>query len=107
MISRDKNKAIKLLKSVDITETRQFPEKLSAEDQQKVALARAMINDPSLILADEPTGELDTGSTKIIMKLIKDIAQKYTVLIVSNNIDLSEYADNVFSLKEGMILKNK
>lgn len=105
MSSKNKNKALKLLKSMDINETSQFPEKISAEDQQKAALARAMINDPSLILADEPTGELDTDSTKVIMKLIKDIAQKYTVLIVSNNIDLSEYADNVFSLKDGMIYK--
>lgn len=107
MSSKNKNKALKLLKSMDINETSQFPEKISAEDQQKAALARAMINDPSLILADEPTGELDTDSTKVIMKLIKDIAQKYTVLIVSNNIDLSEYADNVFSLKDRMIYKKK
>lgn len=107
MISKDKNKALKLLKSMGLIDPLQFPGNLSIEDQQKVALARAMINDPSLILADELTGELDTDSTKIIMKLIKDIAQKYTVLIVSNNIDLSEYADNVFSLKDGMILKNK
>lgn len=107
MSSKNKNKALKLLKSMDINETSQFPEKISAEDQQKAALARAMINDPSLIFADEPTGELDTDSTKVIMKLIKDIAQKYTVLIVSNNIDLSEYADNVFSLKDRMIYKKK
>ncbi|MGF7118331.1 ABC transporter ATP-binding protein [Methanobacterium oryzae] len=105
MISKDKNKALELLKSMGINETSQFPEKLSAEDQQKVALSRAMINDPSLILADEPTGELDTDSTNVIMKLIKDIGQRCTVLIVSNNTDLFEYADNLFSLKEGIIIK--
>ncbi len=105
MISPDKEKAIELLKSVDIMDSRKFPEELSTEYEQKAGLARAMINHPSLILADEPTGELDADSTDVLMDLIRDIGDKYTVLMVSNNSDLADYADNLFSIKNGELEK--
>lgn len=106
MISPDKNKALELLKNMEITEINKFPEELSIEDQQRSALARAMINDPSLILADEPTGELDSKDMDLIMKLIRDMGHKITVLIASNNSDLVKYSDNLFYLKNGKLEKN-
>jgi len=106
MISPDKNRALELLKNMEITEINEFPEELSIEDQQRAALARALINDPSLILADEPTGELDSKGMDLIMELIRDIGHKITVLIVSNNSDLVRYSDNLFYLKNGKLEKN-
>ena len=106
MISPDKNRALELLKNMEITEINKFPQELSIEEQQRAALARAMINDPSLILADEPTGELDSGDTDIILELIKDIGHRTIILIVSNNSDLVKYADNLFFIKNGKLEKN-
>lgn len=105
MISDDKNNALKTLKMVNLIETHKFPDELSMEEQQRTALARAMINNPSLIIADEPTGELDKNGTKIIMDLIMQLKNKYTILILSNNEDLSEYCDELFSLKDGNLRK--
>ena len=106
MVSPDKNTAINILKRVGLTEIGKIPDELSIEEQQKVALARALINDPLLILADEPTGELDTHSTEIIMNLFKQLSDKSTILMVSNNRDLSEFCDEIFSLKDGIIAIN-
>ena len=77
MISPDKDKALKALKMVGLTETHKFPDEISMEKQQRAALARAIINDPDLIIADEPTGELDKKSTEIIIDLITEIKSKY------------------------------
>lgn len=106
MISHDKNRALELLKNMEITEINKFPQELSIEGQQRAALARAMINDPSLILADEPTGELDTEGMDLIMELIRDMGHKITVLIASNNSDLVKYSDNLFYLKNRKLEKN-
>jgi putative ABC transport system ATP-binding protein len=105
MIPHDKDNALKALKMVDLIETRKFPDELSIEEQQRAAFARAMVNNPSLIIADEPTGELDKNGTKIIMDLIMRMKNKYTILILSNNEDLSEYCDELFSLKDGNLRK--
>lgn len=105
MISYDKDNALKALKMVNLIETSKFPDELSIEEQQRAALARAVINNPSLIIADEPTGELDKNGTKIIMDLIMRMKNKYTILILSNNEDLSEYCDELFSIKDGNLRK--
>ncbi|MGB9980247.1 ABC transporter ATP-binding protein [Methanobacterium sp.] len=105
MISNDINNASKILNMVGLVETSKFPDEISIEKQQKGALARAMINDPSLIVADEPTGELDKKSTEAIMDLIIEIKKKYTVLIVSNNVNLKKYCDNLFLLEDGYLQK--
>jgi putative ABC transport system ATP-binding protein len=105
MISNNINNASKTLNMVDLIETRKFPDELSIEEQQRAAFARAMVNNPSLIIADEPTGELDKNGTKIIMNLIMQMKNKYTILILSNNEDLSKYCDELFSLKDGNLRK--
>ena len=105
MTSYDKDNALKALKMVNLIETSKFPDEISIEEQQRAALARAMINNPSLIIADEPTGELDKKGTKIVMNLIMQMKNKYTILILSNNEDLSEYCDELFSLKDGNLRK--
>jgi len=102
MISRDKEKAQKLLEKVEIKDFHRFPVDLSFEDEQKVALARSLVNDPSIILTDEPTAELNSNSTKIFMDLL-DKLDTVTVLMTSDNKLLSEYSDHTFELKEGAI----
>ena len=103
MTSPDKDECIKILKNVGITETRKFPDELSIEEQQRVSIARAMINDSILVLADEPTGDLDKKSTEKIMDLMNQIKDKSTVLMVTNDADLEKYADELFFLKDGKI----
>lgn len=107
MISADKGRALKLMRDMDLIQTSKYPDEISMEDKQKVALARAMVNHPSIILADEPTGELDENGTEVLMDLIANAAHKYTVLMVSNNFDLAHYADNLFYIKNGKIKKEK
>lgn len=105
MINPDKNKAVNILKNVGLVEINKFPDEISVEDEQKVALARAMINNPSILLADEPTGELNSENADELMNLLKSFGDCCTVLIASNNPDLLKYCDNVFLIKDGIIEK--
>ena len=106
MVSRDMNNASKILNKVGIVETSKFPDEISIEKQQRATLARSMINDPHLIIADEPTGELDKKSTEAVMDLIIKMKNKYTILMLSNNADLKEYCDELFLIKDGYLKKN-
>ena len=106
MISKDINNASKTLNKVGIVETSKFPDEISIEKQQRAALARAVINDPHLIIADEPTGELDKKSTEAVMDLIINMKNKHTILMLSNNDDLKEYCDELFLIKDGYLQKN-
>ena len=105
MISKDINNASKILNKVRIVETSKFPDEISIEKQQRTALARAMINDPHLIIADEPTGELDKKSTEELMDLIIKMKNKHTILMLSNDADLKEYCDELFLIKDGYLQK--
>lgn len=107
MIKKDKEKAVEMLKVVGFNDLKLFSDEISTEDQQNAALARAIINEPSLLLADEPTGELDSKSTHNFMNLMKDIAINCAILMVSNNPDLAKYCDKVFYLKDGVISKKR
>ncbi|OEC87772.1 MULTISPECIES: ABC transporter ATP-binding protein [Methanobacterium] len=107
MISKDMNNASKVLNNVGIVEISKFPDEISIEKQQRVALARSMINDPHLIIADEPTGELDKKSTEAVMDLIMQIKSKNTILMLSNNLNLTEYCDELFLIKDGYLQKSK
>ena len=80
------------------------PNQLSGGQMQRVAIARALANDPDIILADEPTGALDTKTSKQIMELIKEIAQDKLVIMVTHNPDLAEqYADRVIRFQDGNV----
>ncbi|WP_424356393.1 ABC transporter ATP-binding protein [Methanobacterium sp. MBAC-LM] len=107
LISKDMTNASKVLNKVGIVEISKFPDEISIEKQQRVALARSMINDPHLIIADEPTGELDKKSTEAVMDLIMQIKSKHTILMLSNNVDLTEYCDELFLIKDGNLQKSK
>src|SRR5688572_13528921 len=83
-----------------------FPEKLSGGEQQRVALARALVHDPVLILADEPTGNLDeeTGAQVIALLVRLTREQNRTLLIVTHNLEATSHADRVLRLSHGQLL---
>ena len=103
MIKQNKEKAVKTLKTVCLDEINKFPDEVSILENQKATLARAVINDPSILVTDEPTGELNSENREKMMKLIKDIGNNCTVLIASNNPDLGIYCDDIFYLQDGIL----
>jgi putative ABC transport system ATP-binding protein len=82
------------------------PDQLSAGQQQRVAIARALITDPVLVLADEPTGNLDTKSSDEIAVLLKQVAKEWgrSVLMVTHDPRIAAYADRIVFLKDGKIV---
>ena len=107
MVSKDMNNASKILNKVGIVETSKFPDEISIEKQQRAALARALINNPHLIIADEPTGELDKKSAESLLDLIMEMKNKHAILMLSNNEDLKEYCDELFLIKDGYLQKSE
>jgi len=96
----------KILKLLGIEHRKNhLPGEISGGEMQRVAIARALINKPRIILADEPTGNLDTKRSKEIGELLKGLNQKegLTVVIVTHNLFLAEMADQVFELRDGKI----
>jgi putative ABC transport system ATP-binding protein len=80
------------------------PNELSGGQRQRVAIARALINSPSIILADEPTGNLDSETSNEIMKLFQEIHKKgNTLIVVTHEEDIASYAQRVIKLKDGLI----
>jgi putative ABC transport system ATP-binding protein len=80
------------------------PNELSGGERQRVAIARALVNKPSIILADEPTGNLDSGTSIEIMKLFQEIHKKgNTIIVVTHEEDIATYAGRIIRLKDGII----
>ena len=90
-----KEKAEKLLKDVGLFDLKnKYPSELSGGQAQRVAIARSLVNDPTIILADEPTGALDSENSLEITKILKDISAKHLVVVVTNNNELSKELEN-------------
>jgi len=98
-------RAIEVLKQVNLADRMDHqPNQLSGGQRQRVAIARALVNKPSIILADEPTGNLDSKTSVEIMKLFGDIhAQGNTVILVTHEEDIAAYAHRVIRLRDGVI----
>lgn len=80
------------------------PSQLSGGQRQRVAVARALVNSPSLILADEPTGNLDTKTSVEIMELFREIHNKgNTIILVTHEEDIAQHADRIIRLRDGML----
>ncbi|HET7673780.1 MAG TPA: ABC transporter ATP-binding protein [Candidatus Saccharimonadales bacterium] len=94
-----------MLERVGLTDREYFyPHQLSGGQIQRVAIARALINDPALIIADEPTGNLDSVSSRVVMELLKDIHKLgNTVIMVTHNPELTRYASRVLYMHDGTI----
>ena len=86
-----------------------FPSQLSGGEQQRVAIVRALMNNPRLLLCDEPTGNLDSVSGEAVISLIKKInrQENMTVVMVTHNLELARIADTVYYLKDGLLRNNQ
>lgn len=83
-----------------------FPEMLSGGQQQRVAIARAVVSKPAIILADEPTGNLDTASSHDVMGLLKMAAKRFqqTVILITHDNDIAQMADRIVHIEDGVIV---
>lgn len=106
-----KQRAVELLDEVGISGDKQLrkPGRLSGGEQQRVAIARALANKPALILADEPTGNLDTETGKKIFDLLHKLSreQKTTIIVVTHDLSIAGRTDESFKLQDGKLVTSK
>jgi putative ABC transport system ATP-binding protein len=102
-------RAIALLQDVGIADGKELrkPGKMSGGEQQRVSIARALANQPSLILADEPTGNLDSENGRMIFDVLHDLTrtQNTTVIVVTHDLDIAGKTDKTFMLADGKLVK--
>ncbi len=98
-------RARELLKRLNIAERANFkPSELSGGQKQRVAIARALINKPELILADEPTGQLDSASSKAVMEIFKELHKEgKTLIVVTHDPEVASFAQRVIEIRDGEI----
>lgn len=97
--------ASKMLKTFDLQEREYYmPHQLSGGQLQRVAIARALVNKPSIILADEPTGNLDSKASELIMNELRSIHERgNTIIMVTHNPDLTVYATRIIHMRDGQV----
>ena len=85
------------------------PSQMSGGQMQRVAIARALVNDPEILLADEPTGALDSDTSKQILELIEKVKNTYntSIIMVTHNENIAKMADTIIRLKDGQIISNE
>ncbi|HBE9109712.1 TPA: ABC transporter ATP-binding protein [Clostridioides difficile] len=96
-----------LMKTLGIWDKRlKFPSELSGGQQQRVAIARALANKPALILADEPTGNLDSKTTMEVVCLLKESSAKFhqTILMVTHNENIAQVCDSIIHIEDGVVV---
>lgn len=106
--NKRKERAIQLLNEVGLSEVKQqrLPSKLSGGEQQRVSIARALANKPKIILADEPTGNLDSHTSKLIVELLKRLVnvEDTTIIVVTHDLNITSHTDQTFQLKDGKLV---
>ncbi len=107
--SVDRKKALAALDRVGLAgRASHFPTELSGGEQQRVAVARALINDPALILADEPTGNLDLNSGREVMRLLGDLhTEGHTILLVTHDDAVAAYGSREILLRDGLVVSDE
>ncbi len=106
--AKDRGRALELLEQVGLADRRNaYPDKLSGGEQQRIAVARALVHDPPLVLADEPTGNLDTDTGKQVLTLLDTLTRQAgkNLLMVTHSRDVVGMADRVFSIREGHLVE--
>jgi len=107
----DKNEAFskskKLLMKVGLQDkVNYFPEQLSGGERQRIAILRSLINEPDIILADEPTGNLDIKTGEMVFNLFKDLVKEFnlTAIVVTHNEELARTSDKIYRLEDGILI---
>ena len=103
----DKERLEEILESFALSERRKnLPNELSGGQQQRTSIARALINNPAILLADEPTGNLDTKSTEGIMAILKMANRVYnqTIIMITHNMEIAKQADRILTISDGKIV---
>jgi len=103
--SKRRERAVELLTQMGLRDRMKHkPSELSGGEQQRVAIARAMANKPAIILADEPTGEVDTKTRDMIVNLLKELSEKgQTILIVTHDTSVSARTNRIITMRDGKI----
>lgn len=102
---REKAKALLISLGLEL-QINQSIETLSGGQKQRVAIARALINEPKIILADEPTGAVDEEATREIMEVLKSISKEKTVIVITHDEEVAEYADEIIEIEDyGIVIK--
>lgn len=103
---RRQKRAAELLERVGLSDREYFmPRQLSGGQTQRVAIARALINNPDILIADEPTGNLDSSSSRLVMELLSDLHKAgNTILLVTHNPELTRYAARVIFMHDGVVI---
>lgn len=101
-----RSRALKALEDVELGDrVRHKPTELSGGQCQRVSIARALINKPSIILADEPTGNLDSKNGEIVMGILKKLReQEYTIIMVTHNLESAAAADTIIKMSDGEVV---
>ncbi len=106
---RRQERALQLLEEVGLSDGKELrkPGKMSGGEQQRVSIARALANQPKLILADEPTGNLDSENGRMIFDLLHDLTrtEHTTVIVVTHDLDIAGRTDKTFMLSDGKLVK--
>lgn len=106
----DKEYLDEIIKLLGLEERKtHLPSELSGGQQQRVSIGRALLNKPSIILADEPTGNLDSKNSKEVIELLKISSRKYnqTLILITHDINIASMADRILTIRDGEIISDK
>lgn len=104
----DQNELDKLIDLLELSDRKEhLPNELSGGQQQRTSIGRALITRPSIILADEPTGNLDSGSSSEVVSLLKKSNKEYkqTIVMITHNMEIAKCADRIIELEDGKIVR--
>jgi putative ABC transport system ATP-binding protein len=104
-----KDKAMKLLESVNLGKRiNHKPSEMSGGEQQRIAIARSLVNNPEILIADEPTGNLDSTTGKMVMEILTKLhrEQNKTIVVVTHDPNIAQYSHNIIHIQDGLIVAN-